>query len=154
MQIWRLLISINWISSTKEMNPITGKSILKLVIQPICRAGGQTHVKWPTFELLAVDMLLFGPVQTSRNRHVELTWSITFDLSATIARRLNQHFFKFDELCCATRLWHDIDSNVTLNLCQARCIHYDNVYCTIIPADLSDFTLVRRFNRRHLAGLN
>ena len=23
MQIWRLLISINWISSTKEMNPIT-----------------------------------------------------------------------------------------------------------------------------------
>ena len=34
MQIWRLLISINWISSTKEMNPITRTSI---VMQPSFR---------------------------------------------------------------------------------------------------------------------
>ena len=32
MQIWQLLISINWISSTKEMNPITRKSMSKLVM--------------------------------------------------------------------------------------------------------------------------
>ena len=31
MQIWRRLISINWISSTKEMNFITRKSMSKLV---------------------------------------------------------------------------------------------------------------------------
>ena len=37
MQILRLLISINWISSTKEMNPITRKSMSKLVTQPSCR---------------------------------------------------------------------------------------------------------------------
>ena len=30
MQIWQLLISISWISSTKEMNPITRKSVSKL----------------------------------------------------------------------------------------------------------------------------
>ena len=46
MQIWWLLISINWISSTKEMNPITRKSMSKLVMQPSFRAVGQTHVKW------------------------------------------------------------------------------------------------------------
>ena len=45
MQIWRLLISINWISSTKEMNPITRKSTSKLVMQPSFRAVGQTHAE-------------------------------------------------------------------------------------------------------------
>ena len=34
MQIWRLLITINWIASTKEMNSITRKSVSKLVTQP------------------------------------------------------------------------------------------------------------------------
>ena len=42
-QIWRLLISINWISSTKDMNPITRKSVSKLVTQPNFRAVGQTR---------------------------------------------------------------------------------------------------------------
>ena len=50
MQIWRLLISINCISSTKEMNPITRKSVFKLVKRPSFRAVGQTHAKWLTFE--------------------------------------------------------------------------------------------------------
>ena len=48
MQIWRLLISINWISSTKEMR----KSVSKLVMQPSFRAVGQTHAEWQTFEKL------------------------------------------------------------------------------------------------------
>ena len=39
MLIWRLLISINWILSTKEMNPITRKSVSKLVTQPSFRHG-------------------------------------------------------------------------------------------------------------------
>ena len=30
MQIWRLLININWISSNKEMNPIVRKSVSRL----------------------------------------------------------------------------------------------------------------------------
>ena len=38
MQIWALLISIHKISLTKEMNPITRKSMSKLVIQPSFRA--------------------------------------------------------------------------------------------------------------------
>ena len=42
MQIWRLLISINWISSIKEMR----KSMSKLVMQPSFRAVGHTHAKW------------------------------------------------------------------------------------------------------------
>ena len=50
MQIWRLLISINGISSIKEMNPITRKSVSKLVTQPSFRAVGQTHAEWQTFE--------------------------------------------------------------------------------------------------------
>ena len=50
MQKWRLLISINSISSTEEMNPITRKSMLKLVMQPSFRAVGQTHAEWQTFE--------------------------------------------------------------------------------------------------------
>ena len=47
---WRLLISINWISSTKEMNHITRKSMSKLVMQPSFRAVNQTHAEWQTFE--------------------------------------------------------------------------------------------------------
>ena len=50
MQIWQLLISINYISSTKEMNPIMRKSMSKLVMQPSFRAVGQTHMEWQTFE--------------------------------------------------------------------------------------------------------
>ena len=46
MQIWRLLISINSISSIKEMNPITRKSMSTLVMQPSFRAVGQTHAEW------------------------------------------------------------------------------------------------------------
>ena len=42
MQIWRLLISISC-SSTKEMNPITRKSMSILVMQPSFRTVGQTH---------------------------------------------------------------------------------------------------------------
>ena len=45
MKIWRRLISINWISSAKEINPIMRKSMSKLVIQPSFRALGQTHAK-------------------------------------------------------------------------------------------------------------
>ena len=37
--------------------------------------------------------------------------------------------FKFDKLCHATRLWHDVDSNLMLNLCKTQCIHYDNWSC-------------------------
>ena len=37
MQIWRLLISINWTSSTKELSPITRKSVSKLVTLPSFR---------------------------------------------------------------------------------------------------------------------
>ena len=50
MQIWRLLISISWISSTKGMNHIRRKSMSKLVMQPSFRAVGQTHAEWQTFE--------------------------------------------------------------------------------------------------------
>ena len=50
MQIWRLLISINRITSTKEMNPITRKSMSKA--KPSFRAVGQTHAEWQTFEKL------------------------------------------------------------------------------------------------------
>ena len=32
------------------MNPITRKSMSKLVTQPSFRAVGQTHVKWSTFK--------------------------------------------------------------------------------------------------------
>ena len=35
------------ISSSKEMNPITRNSMLKLVIQPSFRAVRLTHLKWP-----------------------------------------------------------------------------------------------------------
>ena len=42
-----LLISINLISSTKEMNPITRKTMSKLVTQPSFRAVGQTHAENP-----------------------------------------------------------------------------------------------------------
>ena len=52
MQIWWLLISINLISSTKEMNPITRKTMSKLVTQLSFRAVGQTHAEWQTFEKL------------------------------------------------------------------------------------------------------
>ena len=79
------------------------------------------------------------------NRHVELNWSIKFDLSATIAWRLNQHFdcwIKLDKLCRATWLvWHWFKHRTKL------------VILYIIPADLSDFTLVRHFNQCYLAQL-
>ena len=39
-------VYINMISSTKEMNPITRKSMPKLVRQPSFRAVGQTHAEW------------------------------------------------------------------------------------------------------------
>ena len=42
MQIWRLLISINWISSTKAMNPITRKIMYKITNA----AKFQRHAKW------------------------------------------------------------------------------------------------------------
>ena len=58
MQIWRLLISINWISSTKEMNPITRKSMSKLVMQPSFRAVGQTLVV--EFEKLENKRQMYG----------------------------------------------------------------------------------------------
>ena len=47
MQIWRLLISINWISSTKEMNSITRKSMSKLVKFQSCRPNTRNgrHLK-------------------------------------------------------------------------------------------------------------
>ena len=41
---WQLLISINWISSTKEMNHIMRKSVSSF------RAVNQTHAEWQTFE--------------------------------------------------------------------------------------------------------
>ena len=41
-QNWRLLISIDFISSTKQMNLITRKSVSKLVTQPSFRKVGQT----------------------------------------------------------------------------------------------------------------
>ena len=56
MQIWRLLVSINWISSTKEMNPITWKSISKLAMKPSFRSVGQTHAEWQTFEKIKRQM--------------------------------------------------------------------------------------------------
>ena len=40
-----MLISINLISSIKDMNPITRKSMSKLIMQPSLRAVGQTHAK-------------------------------------------------------------------------------------------------------------
>ena len=36
----------NWISSTKEMNPMMRKSMPTLIMQPSFRAVGQTHAKW------------------------------------------------------------------------------------------------------------
>ena len=47
---WQLLISINVISSKKWTNPITRKTMSKLVIQPSFRAVGQEPAKWKTFE--------------------------------------------------------------------------------------------------------
>ena len=51
MQKLRLLISINLVSSTKEMNPITRKSMSRLVTQSILRALKHTrngrHLKNP-----------------------------------------------------------------------------------------------------------
>ena len=44
MQIWWLLISINWISLTKEMNPITRKSVSKLVAK---HTRNGRHLKTP-----------------------------------------------------------------------------------------------------------
>ena len=44
------LISGHLISSTKEMSPITRKSMRELVTQPSFRAVGQTHAKWQAFE--------------------------------------------------------------------------------------------------------
>ena len=59
MQIWRLLISINWISSTKEMNPITRKSMSKLVKQASFRAVGPTRgmVASTSFHYLLTKLL-------------------------------------------------------------------------------------------------
>ena len=42
MQKWWMLISINWISSSKEMNPITRKSISKLVTAKFQKSGPNT----------------------------------------------------------------------------------------------------------------
>ena len=64
-----------------------------------------------------------------RYGRVELNWLIKFNLSDC--------WIKFDKLCRATQLLHDIDSNVALNLCQTQCVHYDNAYFTIIPVALS-----------------
>ena len=44
MQIWRLLISINWISSIKEMNPVTRKSMSKC--SHILFAVWYRNIKW------------------------------------------------------------------------------------------------------------
>ena len=70
MQIWWLLISINWISLTKEMNPITRKSMSKLVMQPSFRAVGQTHTKWKTFEKPKNKRHMYG----SRLTHARLPY--------------------------------------------------------------------------------
>ena len=59
---------------------------------------------------------------------------------------------KFDKLWHATQ-WQDVDSNIVLNLCQTQYMRYD-VYFTIIPVDLSDFTLIWQLNRCYLARLN
>ena len=45
LQSWQLLISINYISLTKEMNPITRNNMSNLVRQPNFRAVGQTHAE-------------------------------------------------------------------------------------------------------------
>ena len=56
MQRWRLLISINLISSTKAMKPtITRKVMSRLLIQPSCSEEGQTQAEWHTFEKLIRD---------------------------------------------------------------------------------------------------
>ena len=60
MHIWRLLLSINWISSIKEINPITRKSMAKLVTQPSFRVVGQTHTEWQTFEKPKNNRQMYG----------------------------------------------------------------------------------------------
>ena len=47
---WRVVSSASLISPTKEMNPITRKSVSNLVIQPSFRAVGQKAAEWQTFE--------------------------------------------------------------------------------------------------------
>ena len=59
-EIWRMLISINWISSTKEMNTITRKSMSKLVTS--LRAVGQTHTEWEIIEKLENTRQMYGRV--------------------------------------------------------------------------------------------
>ena len=58
MQIWWLLISINLILSSKEINPITRKSVSKLVMQPSFRAVNRTE--WQTFEKLENKRQMYG----------------------------------------------------------------------------------------------
>ena len=47
---WRVVSSASLISSTKEMNPITRKSVSNLVIQPSLRVVGQKATEWKAFE--------------------------------------------------------------------------------------------------------
>ena len=42
------------------MNPITRKSMSKLVIQPSFRAVGQTHVEWQTFGKFENKRYIYG----------------------------------------------------------------------------------------------
>ena len=42
--------AVAFISSSKQMNPITRKSMSKLIIQPSFRAVGQKLAEWQTFE--------------------------------------------------------------------------------------------------------
>ena len=69
-----------------------------------------------------------------QSKHCAIIMSNSIDrLSSTLAwQQLDVWInisFKFNKLCHATRLWHDVDSNLVLNLCKTQCIHYDNWSC-------------------------
>ena len=104
-------------SSTKEMNPITRKSMSKLVLQPSFRAVGQTHAKW----------------QTCRSTHAWLLyWFVSyfwvFQMS-TIPRVFGQQLWNLAAsliLTCSFSWWGSFLWLMTFNyfmLITVACVH-------------------------------
>ena len=86
MQTWRLLISMNWISSAKEMNPITRKGMSKLVMQPSLRAVGHTHAEWQAFGKPETNVWQWG---MGRLTTIHVSYFRGFQMS-TISRTIAQ----------------------------------------------------------------
>ena len=145
MQIWRLLISINWISLTKEINPITRKSVSKLVTRPSFIAWPNTrncrHLKNPKIRDKCTA------IRHGQTDHTFVSYFRVFQMS-TISRVfglqlwnlaalliLHSAFFVFD----ATQLKRQKIWHLFCNSHSVECFFLVIVICCLSAIKIKDY---------------